>query len=99
LAVSNLKVGDIVEWTSHGSHWNRKKRGKVVMVVAPGIPATAKIIINKISEQLGHKLDRCSLGYGPPRKQTSYLVIGEEKHKGMFKIFWPRVSSLRKVES
>jgi hypothetical protein len=96
--LNKFKVGDIVEWSSHGSHWNRKKRGKVVMVVDPGVPATAKMILNKLSEEIG-KFDRCALGYGPPRNHTSYLVLGLEKHKGMYKIFWPRVNSLRRVKS
>ena len=53
--------------------------------IASGVPATAKMILNKLSEGIG-KFDRCALGYGPPRKHQSYLVLGMEKHKGMYKI-------------
>ncbi len=93
----DFKLNDVVEWSSHGSYYTRKKRGVIVNVVPEGTVANSLFYLKRLIKKIG-KFDTCALGWAGPRNHESYLVLDEEKTKGMFKIYWPRVKSLQRVK-
>lgn len=88
-----FKKGDIVTWTSQSQGHTLTKTGEIIMVVSPGssVRNAAQVFSN-------HKL-RFFPHMALPRKEESYFVsVSDGKtDKAMRSLYWPRVSSLKKV--
>jgi len=86
-----FKVGDLVEWDSHASGYCVRRKGKIKYAVAP----RAAVYPGAFMPEFTTMFD----GDGMPRNHESYLVEvpGGKTPKAKPKLYWPRVSQLRKV--
>ena len=95
-------IGDQVTWKSGANGTMRTKVGIVILVVPPNIPVGRMIdtrddLINKLN------YDFSAVAYGYNRATESYLVAvsmvtATGKPKRRQKLYWPRVSLLRKYQ-
>lgn len=86
-----FRVGDKVRWKPRAAGYFKVKKGKVIAVIPVGEVARPQ-------DWLFH---RCMFdGDGGPRNHESYLieVPGGKTGTATPKLYWPRVSQLRKVE-
>ncbi len=91
-----LRVGDAVEWTAKIRGKEYKHRGKVAGVIPPGRDF---IVVAAVQLDL-YGRHNCKEQYpeGRPRDHDSYAVlVWTPKATQKNKLYWPRVSQLRKV--
>jgi hypothetical protein len=90
-----FSIGDTIFWSSQANASHKVKRGTIVLVVPAGeTPYTIMPIAYKAL------YDRSPLdGGGMARKEQSYLVAVPQSGKAKPKLYWPRVSALKKAES
>jgi hypothetical protein len=86
-----LKVGDKVQWASQAAGYTKAKEGVVALVVPPSLNPCNVIRDTEVSHV------SCQFD-GMARNHESYLVLVTGV-KGGKKLYWPRVSSLQKVEA
>ena len=96
-------VGDTVTWTSQSSGVAKTKQGVIIALVPQH--ARASHITSRLAEQTGKTLfdlyDLSSLdGSGAARNHDSYLIaVPQVSRRGTKKqkLYWPKVTGLRKV--
>jgi hypothetical protein len=103
--MSELKLGDVVQWSSTSGGNTKKKVGIIVYEVAPSqTPATypdrkLNQKIHDTLQRLGMKFSTDHLGGGCRRNEKSYLIAVPGKlNKSCFKLYWPRVSWIEKTD-
>lgn len=90
----SLKVGDEVEWSSQANGNYMKKRGKVVLVVPPGIRPYHLLASMDLRNRNTHAIDPRTMH----RQTESYIIEVPSKGKGAPKLYWPLISRLELVK-
>lgn len=82
----SYKLGDNVSWQNR--YYDPVHAGKIVAVVYPN--ESPRMVANSLGLEF-------AMDFGLPRLEESYIVHEPSKSgKGRGKLFWPRVSALRK---
>lgn len=93
-----FNLGDEVYWESQANSSTKKKRGKVVGIVSANRPMylmDLHIILGKGFEDKYNLV--AEFGF-MSRPHESYIVSVEQSGKRKPKLYWPRVSKLRRKE-
>ncbi len=88
--METIALGSIVEWKSQAGGVTKKKRGEVVIVVAPGAPAEMPSGGMDVSIEFDLP--------AKPRPEESYLVRVENVRKGRAGLYWPPAAKLKPIK-
>lgn len=96
-------INETVKWTSSAAGTTKTKRGDVVAGVPSWVSVHRRILLTELlgeSWQSKYKPMLDSTVSLLPRDDVSYLVaVPTKSGRGKLKLYWPRVSQLRKVDS
>lgn len=88
-----LTIGDKVQWTSQAGGYETTKTGEVVFAIPSGHR------VRYYANQLPRDWDYSPLDGTTLRSHESFLVlVRPQKGKAKPRLYWPRVSGLKKVE-
>lgn len=95
-----IEIGSEVTWTSQAAGTTKQKRGVVVAVMRPGFYLGRSVLIELLGPDFTNgKYNESALGWGESRSYESYIIAVPADGKGKPRLYWPRSSQLRKVES
>jgi hypothetical protein len=83
----SFEIGDKIEWESQAGGKTTRKRGEIRYVIEDYEYVSSK----------NYPLHRTMFDSGR-RKHKSYLVSVPSTGRGKYKLYWPRVSALRKAK-
>ncbi len=88
-----FQLGDTVEWPSQANGGVKTKRGRIVVII-PASQAPYQVMLASWCEIYNcAAIDPRML----PRATESYIVKVAQRGKAKPRLYWPRVSALRRV--